>query len=308
MKIKIGLILLIMWMLNGMLMPEGNEKQTERLFGQSYPGHQPEMFFRGQVSTKGGIEFAVSIAPKEKGFYFIRFVPGKGKFAHYCEFDQGNISKPRPVDHHFRFSYDGKYRYYEKIADGFSHRSPDAQYDLWISSKIGDRWGKSIKIKRPDIVSRHWNPFITGDGKIYFNAPGKSGKQNICVARFDGKKITEINYLDAINGGDAVYVEPVIDPEGRYMLFYSAGRADNFSQKMVGDIYVSFKMDNGQWSRAYNLGDKINSVHEETFPAISPDGKLIFFSRPHGKHGGMPSIHWVRADFILSIKEGLKNQ
>jgi len=43
------------------------------------------------------------------------------------------------------------------------------------------------------------------------------------------------------------------------------------------DLYISYQQ-NGHWTKAVNLGDKINSKGSEYSPIVSPDGKYFFWS------------------------------
>jgi len=43
------------------------------------------------------------------------------------------------------------------------------------------------------------------------------------------------------------------------------------------DIYVSYKKKVGIWTKARNMGNKINTEALENTPSVSPDGKYLFF-------------------------------
>ena len=109
--------------------------------------------------------------------------------------------------------------------------------------------------------------------------------------------------LNAINGKNSIDVEPVVSPDGSYMVFYSAGREDNFSKEILGDIYVSFRLSSGNWSQAVNLGRVVNSEKEENFAAISPDGKYLFFSSSRESKLDFPSLYWISSSIIDEVKK-----
>ncbi|HRI78579.1 MAG TPA: OmpA family protein, partial [Cyclobacteriaceae bacterium] len=50
------------------------------------------------------------------------------------------------------------------------------------------------------------------------------------------------------------------------------------------DIYVSYKLDENRWSKAENLGAKINTPYEEISPFIHVNGRTLFFAS-NGKTG-----------------------
>ena len=44
-----------------------------------------------------------------------------------------------------------------------------------------------------------------------------------------------------------------------------------------GDIYMSCRVD-GKWTKAVHLGNGVNSVADDSSPALTPDGKFLIFS------------------------------
>ena len=60
-----------------------------------------------------------------------------------------------------------------------------------------------------------------------------------------------------------------ISPDGRYLFFTSC---DGKGGKDSCDIYLARK-ENGQWVKARNLGEVINSRSWESQPSFAPDGR-----------------------------------
>jgi len=53
------------------------------------------------------------------------------------------------------------------------------------------------------------------------------------------------------------------------------------------DIYMCQRLPNEKWSQAQNLGPTINTIEDEDFPNVSPDGKTLYFSsKGHTSMGG----------------------
>jgi len=65
-----------------------------------------------------------------------------------------------------------------------------------------------------------------------------------------------------------------LDFEGAKMIFSQIGGNN------VGgyDLYLG-SFDNGKWSQKKNIGAPVNSSRHETYPAFSPDGKRLYFTR-----------------------------
>ncbi|UKT65650.1 OmpA family protein [Pedobacter mucosus] len=74
-----------------------------------------------------------------------------------------------------------------------------------------------------------------------------------------------------------------ISPDGKYLFFTGCNRPDGLGRC---DIYVSHR-EGKDWSKPYNVGKPINSEYWESQPAISPDGRTLYFisNRPGGFGG-----------------------
>lgn len=75
---------------------------------------------------------------------------------------------------------------------------------------------------------------------------------------------------------------PAIDKEGT-VLYYASDMPGGYGKS---DIYFSV-LSNGQWSKPFNLGPKINTEGNEFFPFMSNDGVLYFSSDGHGGLGSL---------------------
>jgi len=73
---------------------------------------------------------------------------------------------------------------------------------------------------------------------------------------------------------------PNVTQDGSKMYFTSS-RTNN------EDIYISERI-NGNWTAPINLGPPINSTHRDLAPAISPDGRFLYFTS-YNREGGYGS-------------------
>jgi tetratricopeptide (TPR) repeat protein len=66
-----------------------------------------------------------------------------------------------------------------------------------------------------------------------------------------------------------------VSPDGN-TIFYSS----NMKNGSIGgfDLWMIRKLPTGDWALPQNLGDVINTPFHEDFPALSPDGKTLYFS------------------------------
>lgn len=122
--------------------------------------------------------------------------------------------------------------------------------------------------------------------------PVVSGDGNSLVFLRHLKFYNAVFYSVKISGewSEAVNINPQIVSDGE---FYATGLSFDGTQMLLiksdpenSDIYISNLKDNF-WSKAAILGNKINSIGNESFASFGPDGKSIYLSsdRSGGKGG-----------------------
>jgi Tol biopolymer transport system component len=145
----------------------------------------------------------------------------------------------------------------------------------------GTGWGEPKNLGAPiSSPGDEWFPTVTADGTLYFGSDREGGKGRTDLYRaplVNGKYATPENLGDAVNTQFNEF-EPYIAADESYLLFMAAGRPDSLGS---GDLYLSYRQ-NGAWTKAVNLGEKINSSGFEISPKISPDGKYFFWTSTRG--------------------------
>ncbi|MFB6257582.1 MAG: hypothetical protein ABEH38_02730 [Flavobacteriales bacterium] len=67
-------------------------------------------------------------------------------------------------------------------------------------------------------------------------------------------------------------------------LFFVSTREGGYGGK---DLYGMSKLSNGEWSKVYNLGPKVNTAMDEDGPVVHPNRKVLYFSsQGHKSMGG----------------------
>ncbi|MDD2304287.1 MAG: OmpA family protein [Prolixibacteraceae bacterium] len=94
--------------------------------------------------------------------------------------------------------------------------------------------------------------------------------------------------------------DPSIDKEGK-ILYFASDMPGGYGKS---DIYFSV-FSNGQWSKPFNLGPKINTEGNEFFPFISNDGVLYFSSDGHGGLGALDIYFSVPEQGIFNSVENM---
>jgi len=257
--------------------------------GQKPPSQIPEAFAPGMVSTEG-YEYSGVFTPNLKEFYFIRG-SGEGSKQEFVVVKNENnrwfesVISPR-VGQPF-ISPDGKImhlgrRYMERGEKGWSERK-----DLELPFK-------DILIMRLTSSSK---------GTYYFDTYDENKKDfPIRYSRLiDGEYEKPKLLSDEINTGIQLN-HPFIAPDESYLI-WDAIRDDGYGDS---DLYISYRLQDGSWGEAINLGDKINTDAWDAAGHITPDGKYFFFNRmiSAGSDDTLPNvdIYWVDAQFIETLR------
>ncbi len=81
------------------------------------------------------------------------------------------------------------------------------------------------------------------------------------------------------------------------VVIFAARRPDRvgLTEENNTDLYIAYKLDNGQWSRPQNLGATINTPWEDRSPYLHPDMRTLYFSsNGHTGLGGLDVFKTTR--------------
>lgn len=154
-----------------------------------------------------------------------------------------------------------------------------------VSYKSPEIFGKG------DVSSRYHEGPLSFDRKqadMYITRTNYTGKKDISKGSDNevNLKILKLVYDPSIEDFGTNLVDNFSFSSNQYSIAYPAVTADGqyifFASDMPGgygglDLYVAENI-GGLWSNPLNLGDKINTPGNETFPFILPSGKLFFSS------------------------------
>lgn len=253
--------------------------------GMKPPGKIPEIFAPGIISTRYHEHSYPAFSPDGKEVYWNTVFIDNYKY----EFPIGILgmklntngwSKPEYTGLGVNkesgnpcFSYDGQKIFFssDEINQDGTRNS-----DIWYANKTTDGWDKAQKI--PGYVNTNKlerQGTVTHDLTLYYlgNLQGVANNYGIYRSELKDGKYQKPELLPEKINSKEVDWTPFISPKEDYIL-WSSLRDGGFGS---GDIYVSFRLDNGDWSDAINLGPEINKNNNERFPAVSPDGKYLFY-------------------------------
>lgn len=144
----------------------------------------------------------------------------------------------------------------------------------------GPRWSKAKKISRAINTDKHDAAIgLSPDGQKLFIYRNEDIYESTLIGT-DWQLPVKLN--PNIN---TKYKEPSasLSPDGKTLYFIS----DRKGGRGGKDIYISRKLNNGDWGPAENLGPKVNTPFDEDAPYIQADGKTLYFSsKGHSSMGG----------------------
>ncbi len=275
-------------------------------FGQKPPGMIPEIFAPGFISTDKK-ELNSVFTPDAKEFYFSINIPGEGYQIYFTAEKENGWTIPEPVsfsssssDVDMCLTYDGNKMYFgsNRPVNGI----PPNNYRIWYVDRIEDRWSEAIYLESPvNSGKRALYPTISQNGTMYFQAQREDslGSSDIYHSPLiDGKYSQVLHLDDSINSvhdeGDVL-----IAPDESFLIVNCTGRADNLGRS---DLFISFRNNDGGWTRLKNMGPIINSSGTDYCPMLSPDGKYFFFTSTKTGNG---DIYWVDVKFIENMQKDL---
>lgn len=268
----------------------------------SKPDLIPQVFAPGFISLSSESEFGSVFTKDGKEFYYGVDIEGKAEIR-FTRLAQETWTKPKVILVDENYSYndpflspDEQRLYY--ISDQPRPGVDTSQgIDIWYSEKTGDGWSKPINAGNAiNSLKEEYYISFSEAGTMYFS----SNVDNSHPRNFDiyaSKQIggvfqTPIRLSDSINT-NRYEADVFVAPDESYLIF-CAIRRDGLG---IGDLYISFKDEEGTWTQAENMGPTINSEKHELCPFVTGDGKYFFYTSNQ-------DIYWVSAEILNTFRPG----
>ncbi|MFC2136018.1 TolB family protein [Bacteroidota bacterium] len=304
-----------------------SEVQNGPYMGYEPPGMIPEIFAPGIIST-GLNELNSVFSPDGEEFYFCvrnSFVPAIFRYKIIDDEWIGPEQMPFATIYgeiDVSLSPDGSRLFYCSRKPVSPDNPPKEDYDIWMSQRNNGLWNDPVHLG--DAVnsdSQDFYPIMTNSGTIYFSSQREGdGTNNIYKSKFVDGKFTLAEKLGQEINSEYREFDPFVSPDENFIIFTST-RPEGFGS---GDLYISFKNDDGTWTQARNMGKPINTPGSEFCPMMSYEGKYLFFTsgrranrdfpdrvfsyddyiKNHNSHENTSTnIYWVDAKIIDKIKK-----
>lgn len=153
-------------------------------------------------------------------------------------------------------------------------------FDIWMvkrhdansSWSIPENIGSPVNTAEDEFypsVSKYNNLCFTRDGA------GSKGKDDIFYCKWqDGKYAEPFSMSDSINS-DGYEFNAFLATDESYILYTCYNKKGGLGS---GDIYISYKKQNDEWSLAENLGPEVNSVQMDYCPYVNSATGMMYYT------------------------------
>ncbi|NNL82393.1 MAG: hypothetical protein HKP28_03325 [Winogradskyella sp.] len=223
-----------------------------------------EVIFTVQ-SLSGDVSALVMVKKTEGKYSEPKLLPFSGQFSDMEPF----------------FSEDGHELYFvsNRPLDSASNEPKD--YDIWFVTResLTSKWSEPRNIGAPvNTLLDEFYPAITTSGNLYFTLddPSKNEKDNIYVSKFSNGTYSKPEALGPAINSKGYEFNAFVSPEEKILIYTCYNREDGHGS---GDLYISYSDQDGNWSKAKNMGDVVNSSQMDYCPFLDRDNTLYFTSR-----------------------------
>lgn len=277
-------------------------KVKGKYMGLDQPEKNPKMFVPNFISTEEQ-EFGSVFNKKGTEFYFGVDV-GKRNEIRYSKMVKGRWTKPITILSHKRYSYNDPFlsndenRLYFISKRALDGKGTIKDVDIWYVEKNDDGWSEPINAgSNINTDGDEYYISFTNDGTMYFASNGHTRKDttrkdhDIYYTKIIDNEFQEPVLLDSAVNTTGYEADVFVAPDESYLIFCSI-RDKGFGR---GDLYISFKKPNGNWTKSVNMGKEINTENYEYCPFVTKDGKYLLYTSNQ-------DIYWVSTKILENYK------
>jgi Tol biopolymer transport system component len=274
-----------------------------RYFGEIEPSINPIVFAPDMISKPDRHEFGCVLSKDGTEVFFGIDKDGKAEI-YYIKLESDTWSTPKAIFADSLFSYNDpmlspdEQRLYFISDQSLDSSKKKKDIDIWYSERNGNSW--SLPINAGNKINSNRNEYyitFLDDGAIYFssNVEALRGKEydfDIYSAEMTQNEFAKPVKLDDNINTNRYEADVFIAPDESYIIF-CAIRKNGLGR---GDLYISFRGANGNWTPSKNMGEAINSAGHELCPFVTTDGEFFFYTSEG-------DIYWVSTERLRQMKE-----
>lgn len=222
----------------------------------------------------------------------------------YMRIENGKWSIPAPLplskDYYSSapfFAFDSKRLYF--YSDRPEQPGTDTLQTIWYVERDQDMWTQPVKLPISGWEGKFTGfPTFSKSGNLYFYSYDQEDGLGFCdlyISEFTNGRFARPENLGISVNSTYQDIEPAIAPDESYFVFAST-RPENLQSDM--ELYISFKMPDGSWTTAKNLGSTVNRGRTWR-PYISPDSRFLFYN---SDISGNYEYYWISTEIINKLK------
>jgi WD40-like Beta Propeller Repeat len=153
-------------------------------------------------------------------------------------------------------------------------------YNIWYVERktIKDAWSAPINIGAPvNTAHNEFYPSLGNSGNLYYtsDAAGAAAKDDIYFSKWNGKSYETPVVLDSNINSSGYEFNAYVSPKENFIIYTGYNRKGGLGS---GDLYISQKDKNGNWTKARNMGSAVNSPYMDYCPYFHAATNTLYFT------------------------------
>ncbi len=273
--------------------------------GQVKPGSSPKPFAPEILLNTHRPHGGLTVSPDGNSIYWVAaltYGTYQKTWTMSREGDRWSRPKVAPFSAEYingrpSISSDGK-AYFLQSDRPADENDDTADFNIWGFERSSTGCGEWKDLGSPlNSDKNELGPSVSDNGTLYFysDIEGGYGLLDIYLSRHVKGRYQEPENLGGSINSDSMESTPYVAPDESYLLFasYRDGGYGDF------DLYISFKMEDGSWTKARNLGESVNTPARDCSPSVTNDGRFMFFE---SRRSGTGEVFWVDTKIIEDMR------
>ena len=177
-------------------------------------------------------------------------------------------------------SHDNKRLYFASDRPLNSSSNEKKDFDIWYVERTNEteKWSQPINLGHPvNSELDEFYPSVSINNNLYFTmvSPYGYGKDDIYVSQWINGQYTDPVLLNENINGPGYEFNAFISENEEFIIFSKYNEEDGLGS---GDLYVSKIDENGNWTKAINLGIPVNTKYMEYCPFYDEKNQMLYFT------------------------------